>query len=214
MTTEGQGPCRIVIADDHAIFRHGLAEVIEQEGGFQVVGEASDGEDAVACYRQQHPDVMLLDLVMPRLDGFETLLRIRRMDPAARVIMLTAIDIDGDIDRILQAGASAYLLKDVSAAELVRCIREVHAGKTQVARPVATSPAADFAQVRLTAREVSVLRLLTEGLDNRGIAERLRISESVVKVHVTRLFHKMGATSRTDLVAIALRRGLVRLSFG
>jgi two-component system, NarL family, response regulator len=211
VTTESGAACRILIADDHAIFRHGVATLIEREGDLKIVGEAGDGEEAVACYRRLRPDVTLLDLVMPRLDGFEALLRIRYMDPAAKVIILTTYDTEEDINRILRAGAKAYLLKDVSASELVRCIRDVAAGKMRLAQGVASKLADRFTQVQLTVREVAVLRLVAEGLNNRAIGQRLEISEGTVKVHVAHLFDKMGARSRTDLVAIAVRKGLVRL---
>jgi two-component system, NarL family, response regulator len=214
MMAGGSGACRIVIADDHVIFRHGVASLIERENDLEVVGEANDGEEAVACYRKQRPDVVLLDLVMPKLDGFEALLRIRHMDPAAKVIMLTTYDTDEDINRVLRAGAKAYLLKDATAADLVRCIRDVNAGKIRVAQGVAAKLADRFTQVQLTVREVSVLRLVAEGMNNRAIGDALRISEGTVKVHVAHLFDKLGARSRTDLVAIAVRKGLVRLNPG
>ncbi|HEY1925835.1 MAG TPA: response regulator transcription factor [Caulobacteraceae bacterium] len=211
MTTQPRAVCRIVIADDHAIFRHGVASLIERESDLEVVGEASDGEEAVACYRSLRPDVTILDLVMPKLDGFEALLRIRHTDPDAKVIVLTTYDTDEDINRIMRAGAKAYLLKDVDPADLVRCIRDVNAGKMRLAQGVASKLADRFTQVQLTVREVSVLRLVAEGLNNRDIGQRLKISEGTVKVHVAHLFDKMGARSRTDLVAIAVRKGLVRL---
>jgi two-component system NarL family response regulator len=214
VTTESPAICRIVLADDHAIFRQGVATLIERESDLKVVGEAGDGEEAVACYRRLRPDVTLLDLVMPRLDGFEALLRIRHMDPEAKVIVLTTYDTDEDINRILRAGAKAYLLKDVGAADLVRCIRDVAAGRMRLAQGVASKLADRFTQVQLTVREVSVLRLVAEGLNNRAIGQRLGISEGTVKVHVAHLFDKMGARSRTDLVAIAVRKGLVRLGSG
>ena len=214
MTTESPAVCRIVLADDHAIFRQGVATLIERESDLKIVGEASDGEEAVACYRRLRPDVTLLDLVMPRLDGFEALLRIRHIDPEAKVIVLTTYDTDEDINRILRAGAKAYLLKDVGAADLVRCIRDVAAGRMRLAQGVASKLADRFTQVQLTVREVSVLRLVAEGLNNRAIGQRLGISEGTVKVHVAHLFDKMGARSRTDLVAIAVRKGLVRLGSG
>ncbi|MBV8684904.1 MAG: response regulator transcription factor [Caulobacteraceae bacterium] len=212
--TSDSGPnvCRIAVADDHALFRRGVVSVLERENGLEVVAEASDGEEAVACYRKHRPDVMLLDLLMPRLDGFEAMLRIRHMDPAAKVVMLTTYDTDEDINRVLGAGAKAYLLKDATGTDLVRCIRDVHAGKTRVAPEIAAKLAERFTQAQLTVRELSVLRLVAEGLNNRAIGERLRISEGTVKVHVAHLFDKLGATSRTDVVATAVRRGLVRMN--
>lgn len=213
MTTDsGSNVCRVAIADDHALFRRGVVSVIERENGLQVVAEASDGEEAVACYRANRPDVMLLDLLMPRLDGFEAMLRIRHMDPAAKIVMLTTYDTDEDINRVLGAGAKAYLLKDATGPDLIRCIRDVHAGKTRVAPEIAAKLAERFTQAQLTVRELSVLRLVAEGLNNRAIGERLRISEGTVKVHVAHLFDKLGASSRTDVVATAVRRGLVRMN--
>jgi two-component system NarL family response regulator len=214
VTTEGGAGFRVAIADDHVLFRQGVATVIEREDDLEIVGEASDGEEAVACYRKLRPDVMLLDLVMPKLDGFEALLRIRHMDPAAKLIMLTTYDTDEDINRVLRAGAKAYLLKDATAAELVRCIRDVCAGKIRVAPEVAAKLADRFTQVQLTVRELSVLRLVAQGLNNRAIGEKLHISGGTVKVHVAHLFDKLGARSRTDLVAIAVRKGLVRMNSG
>jgi two-component system NarL family response regulator len=211
VTTEGGSAFRVAIADDHVLFRRGVATVIEREHDLEVVGEANDGEEAVACYRKLRPDVMLLDLVMPKLDGFEALLRIRHMDPAAKLIMLTTYDTDEDINRVLRAGAKAYLLKDATAAELVRCIRDICAGKTRVAPEIAAKLADRFTQVQLTVRELSVLRLVAQGLNNRTIGEKLRISEGTAKVHVAHLFDKLGARSRTELVAIAVRKGLVRM---
>jgi two-component system NarL family response regulator len=206
------GDWRIAIADDHVLFRQGVVSVIERERGLKVVAEAGDGEEAVACYREHRPDVMLLDLIMPKLDGFDAMLRIRHMDPAAKVIMLTSYDTDEDINRVLRGGARAYLLKDATGAELVRCIRDVCAGKTRVAPEVAAKLAERFTQVQLTEREHSVLHLVAEGLNNRAIGEKLRISEGTVKVHVAHLFDKLGAKSRTDVVAIAVGKGLVRMS--
>lgn len=137
MTTQPRA-IRIVIADDHANFRRGVASLLARERDLEVVGEAADGEEAVACYRSLRPDVTLLDLVMPKLDGFEALLRIRHTDPDAKVIVLTSSDTADDINRILRAGARAYLLKDVGAAALVRCIRDVDAGKARLDQDVAS----------------------------------------------------------------------------
>jgi|LakMenEpi03Aug12_release.lakeMendotaPanAssembly.Ray.scaffolds.fasta_scaffold624438_2 two-component system NarL family response regulator len=203
--------CRVLIADDHALFRKGVVSVISLEPTLEVVGEAQDGEEAVALYRRLKPDVVLLDLAMPKLDGFETLLRIRHGDPEARVIMLTTYDTDEDINRVLRAGAKAYLLKDANGEDLVRCIRDVYAGKTRLAPEVAAKLADRFMQVQLTMRELGVLRLVAEGLPNKEIAAQLGIGEGTVKVHISNVFDKLGAKSRTDAVAIAVRKGLVRL---
>jgi two-component system NarL family response regulator len=203
--------CRVVIADDHALFRQGVATVINQEAGLEVVAEAADGAEAVRLYETHRPDVMLLDLRMPRLDGLEAVIRIREQDADARLIILTTYDTDEDIERALRAGAKAYLLKDASAEELVQCIRDVCAGHTRVAPAVAAKLAQRFTQVQLTVREYAVLRLLALGSSNRDIARELFISEGTVKVHITHLFEKLGVANRTEAITVAVRRGLVRL---
>jgi two-component system NarL family response regulator len=201
----------VLIADDHAIFRGGVATVLGQEADLVVVAQAAGGEEAVRLYREHRPDVVLLDLEMPGLDGVEALMRIRHEDPEARVVMLTTYFADEDITRALRAGAKAYLLKGATAEELVECIRDVRAGKTRVAAAVASKLAERLTQVQLTMREYAVLRLIAGGKSNRAIASELNISDGTVKAHVTHLFEKLHVSSRTEAIAVATRRGLVRV---
>ncbi|MDB5299390.1 MAG: degU 1 [Phycisphaerales bacterium] len=207
----GLGKIRVMIADGHALLRAGVAAVIAQQPDMAVVAEANDGDSALQSYACQIPDVALVDLQLPGLDGVELIVTIRRDFPAAKLIMLTTCDSDDDIDRSLRAGAKAFLLLDVSAEELADAIRDVHHGKTIVAPAVATRLAERMTQVPLTAREMSVLRQVVHGKANKEIAAELFISEGTVKVHLTHLFEKLGVASRTEAMALAMRRGLVRL---
>ncbi|MFP5379158.1 MAG: response regulator [Vicinamibacteria bacterium] len=202
---------RVLIADDHALMRNGVANLLNQEADLEVVAEAADGEAAVEAFARHLPDVTLVDLRMPRLEGVEVVRRIREAHPGARLIILTTYDTDEDIDRALQAGARAYLLKDVSAEDLLACIRAVLRGETYVAPAVAARLAERGARVQLTPRELGVLRELAVGRANKEIAAGLGISEGTVKVHLAHLFDKLGVSSRTEAMAVAVRRGLVRL---
>ncbi|MDB5291806.1 MAG: degU 1 [Phycisphaerales bacterium] len=202
---------RVLIADDHALVRAGVAMVIGQQPDMTVVAQAGDGYSALQLYVRHVPDVALVDLRMPGMDGVELIETIRRNFPSAKLIILTTYDSDDDIDRGLRAGAKAFLLKDVSAEELACAIREVQHGKTIVAPAVATRLAERVTHVPLTAREMSVLRQVVHGKANKEIAAELCISEGTVKVHLTHLFEKLGVASRTEAMALAVRRGLVRL---
>jgi DNA-binding NarL/FixJ family response regulator len=202
---------RVLLVDDHALFRMGVANIINQEKDLQVVAEAGDGAQAISAYEQHRPDVTLLDLRMPVLEGVEAVRQIRQRDPAALVIVLTTYDTDDEISRALKAGAKAYVLKDISADELVNCIRSVLAGKTYLAPAAAAKLAEGVTRVQLTPRELSTLRLLADGKANKEIAAALDISERTVKTHLAHLFEKLGVTSRTEAIKVATRRGLVRL---
>jgi two-component system NarL family response regulator len=197
--------------DDHALFRTGVANIINQEADLRVVAEAGNGEDAVAAWQHHRPDVMLLDLRMPVMEGVEVVRRVRELDPQARVIVLTTYDTDDEISRALKAGAKAYVLKDISADDLVNCIRSVLAGKTYLAPAAAAKLAEGVTRVQLTPREMSTLGLLADGKANKEIASALNISERTVKTHLAHLFEKLGVTSRTEAIKVATRRGLVRL---
>jgi DNA-binding NarL/FixJ family response regulator len=200
----------VLLADDHALLRTGLTSVLESQG-FVVCGEAADGEAAVARFEELHPDVTLMDLQMPGLDGVGAIAKIRARHPDACILVLTTFDTDDDIDRALRAGARGYLLKDAAVDELTNAIREVHAGRTRVAPAVAAKLADRMTQVQLTMRELTVLRLLADGKTNKEIGVHLSIAESTVKVHLTHLFEKLGVSSRTEAIASAARRGLVRM---
>jgi DNA-binding NarL/FixJ family response regulator len=202
---------RVLVVDDHALFRTGVANIINQEPDLRVVAEAGNGADAVVAWEQHRPDVTLLDLRMPVMEGVEVVRRIRERDPHARVIVLTTYDTDEDISRALRAGAKAYVLKDITAEGLVTCIHDVLAGKTYLAPAAAAKLAEGVARVQLTPRELATLRLLADGQSNKEIANALGISDRTVKTHLGHLFEKLAVTSRTEAVKVATRRGLVRM---
>jgi two-component system NarL family response regulator len=202
---------RVLLVDDHALLRTGVAKIINQEADLQVVAEAENGAEAIAAYEQHHPDVTLLDLRMPVMEGVEAVKQIRARDPRALLIVLTTYDRDDEISQALKAGAKAYVLKDIAADELVDCIRKVLAGKTYIAPAAAAKLAEGVTRVQLTPREMSTLRLLADGKSNKEIANALDISERTVKTHLAHLFEKLGVTSRTEAIKVATRRGLVRL---
>jgi two-component system NarL family response regulator len=210
-TPTARPPIRVLVADDHVMVREGLAAVIEQSGDIHVVGQASNGLDAVALFGDLAPDVTIMDLRMPMLDGVQAIERIRRSQPQARVILLTTFDGEDDIYRALRAGAKAYLLKDGTVDDLLTCIREVHAGKTFIPPKVAIKLADRVGGSELTDRELQVLDLMADGRSNRDIAQTLAITEGTVKGHVNRILEKLNASGRTEAVTLALRRGLIRL---
>jgi two-component system, NarL family, response regulator len=213
MSPRGSGeraPIRVLLADDHTIVRNGVSQILTEQPDIEVVAQAPDGATAVALYRRERPDVSLIDLRMPALDGVQVVEQIRREHPDAVLVVLTTFDTDDDVERALMAGAKAYLLKDVSPADLVACVRTVHQGGTWVSPTVASKLVARMTRVQLTQREMSVLRLVAAGKPNRDIGESLNISEGTVKIHLSHLFEKLGATSRTDAVAKAAERGLIR----
>jgi DNA-binding NarL/FixJ family response regulator len=213
-TTEVVAPplrASVLLVDDHALLRTGVANIINQEADLHVVAEAGNGLDALAAYDRFKPDVTLLDLRMPVMEGVEVVQRLRERDPRARVIVLTTYDTDDEISRALKAGAKAYVLKDISADALITCIRDVLAGKTYLAPAAAAKLAEGVTRVQLTPRELATLRLLADGKANKEIANALEISERTVKTHLGHLFEKLGVTSRTEAVKVATRRGLVRL---
>ena len=202
----------VMLVDDHALLRTGVANIITQESALYVVAEAGNGVEALDAYDRYHPDVTLLDLRMPVMEGVEVVRRLRERDPRARVIVLTTYDTDEEISRALKAGAKAYVLKDISADNLVACIRDVLAGKTYLAPAAAAKLAEDVTRVQLTPRELASLRLMADGKSNKEIANELGISDRTVKTHLGHLFEKLGVTSRTEAVKVATRRGLVRLA--
>jgi two-component system NarL family response regulator len=202
---------RVLVVDDHALLRTGVANIIDHEADLQVVAEASNGAEAVEAFRTFRPDVTMMDLRMPVMEGVEAIRQIRAIDPQARVVVLTTYDADEDIARALEAGAKAYILKDIAAGALVACIHDVLAGKTYLAPAAAAKLAERVTQVQLTPRELGTLRLMADGHSNKEIANALSISERTVKTHLGHLFEKLGVTSRTEAVRVATRRGLVRL---
>lgn len=202
---------RVLSVDDHPLLREGLAAVIDSQPDMFVAAQAATGAEAVEMFRRHRPDVTLMDLRLPDASGIDALIAIRSEFPDARVIMLTTYEGDVDVQRSLAAGARGYLLKSTPPNELVDAIRQVHAGKKRVPPEVASRLAEHLGEEHLTEREVEVLRLVAGGNRNREIAARLFISEETVKVHVKHIMEKLGAADRTQAVAIALRRGIIRL---
>lgn len=201
----------VLVADDHALVRTGVAKIINQEPDLYVVAEAGNGLEAVEAYERHRPHVTLLDLRMPVMEGVDAVRQIRERDPNARVIVLTTYDTDDEITQALKAGAKAYVLKDISASDLISCIREVLAGKTYLAPAAAAKLAEGVTRVQLTPREMAALRSMADGKSNKEIARELGISDRTVKTHLGHLFEKLGVTSRTEAIKVATRRGLVRL---
>ncbi|HEU5080927.1 MAG TPA: response regulator transcription factor [Opitutaceae bacterium] len=200
---------RILLADDHTVVRDGLSVILDQEPGLHVVAQAATGRQAVELWHEHRPDITLMDLQMPQLNGVSAISEIRATNPEARIIVLTTFDGDEDIYRALRAGAKSYLLKDVRRDELFHCIREVHAGKYFLPPEVAAKLASRQPVVPLTSRELEVLRLLSEGKSNKAVAALLSIAEVTVKSHVRALFAKLNVLSRTEAIAVANRTGLL-----
>jgi DNA-binding NarL/FixJ family response regulator len=202
---------RVLTADDHGVVRAGIAAMIANEPDIAVVAEAGDGTEAVALYHEHIPDVVLMDLRMPKLDGVSAITAIRTAYPDAHIVALTTYDGDTDIHRALSAGACAYLVKDVLVAELVRAIRGAAAGKRVIPTAVATRLAEFTPRVDLTEREVEVLRLVAKGLRNRDISRVIGRTEGTVKVHLKNILQKLGVADRTEAVTLALQRGIIHL---
>jgi DNA-binding NarL/FixJ family response regulator len=201
---------RVVVAEDHALMRVGLVAVLQGQGGMEVVAEAETGPAAVEAYRRHLPDVMLVDLLMPGLDGVGITEAVRGEWPAARVVLLTASGGNEDIYRALRAGAQAYLLKSVSPTELVRAIRDVCAGRRVIPPDVAAQLAERMPLSDLTPRELEVLGLIVDGCANKEIAARLGLGETTVKTHVANVLGKLDVEDRTQAATAALTRGIVR----
>ena len=205
------------MVDDHPIVRDGLVAVLSTQPDFEVVGQASSGPEAIQCVSASQPDVILLDLEMPDMDGVETLQRLREIDPAVRVIVFTAFDTDERIVKAVQAGAQGYLLKGVPRDEIFNAIRVVHAGGALLQPVIASkllrqvSRDAQPEPDPLTERELEVLRLMAQGQMNKEIAAALVISERTVKFHVSAILSKLGAGNRTEAVTLAAQQGLIEL---
>lgn len=202
---------RVLSVDDHPLLSEGIATIINSQPDMELVSQASSGTEAIQRYRQSQPDVTLMDLRLPDLSGIEAMIAIRTEFPEARIIMLTTFEGDVEIQRALQAGARAYLLKNMPPNEIVEVIRQVRAGKKRVPPEVAAQLAEHMSDEGLTAREVEVLRKVGGGNRNRDIADQLFISEETVKVHIKHIMDKLGAKDRTQAIAIAVRRGIIEL---
>ncbi|MGA7905697.1 MAG: response regulator transcription factor [Terrimicrobiaceae bacterium] len=202
---------RILIADDHSVVREGLVSLIKRKSDMVVIAEASNGREAVDLWKEHCPDIALLDLRMPELDGVGAIKEIRELDGTAHVIVLTTFDGDEDIYRAIKAGAKAYLLKDTARDALLDCVRRVHAGETYLPPQLAAKLAERVSGEALSAREIEVLRRIAGGKSNKEIGAELFISEGTVKTHVKSIFSKLDVVSRTETVAAATRRGLIQL---
>lgn len=211
-TTGGTASIRIMVVDDHPIVREGFGGMLATEADMSVVAEASSGEQAIALFRQHRPDVTLMDLRMPGMNGIETMRVILREFPESRFIILTTYDGDEDIYRALQAGAQAYLLKHMLCDEILTAIRAVHAGERRIPAAVGSRLAERMSGAALSARELEVLELLGKGKSNRDVAAALAISEATVKGHITNILTKLGVSDRTQAVITALKRGLIHLT--
>ena len=203
---------RILIAEDHSVVREGLASVLDFERDMTVVGHAKDGLEAVTQFRELKPDIVLMDLAMPKLDGVGASAAIRKESPDARILVLTTYDGDENVFRALENGAKGYLLKDCSTADLLAAIRKVHGGGTHVSeRAAARLAERAIAGAALSAREVEVLKWIAAGKSNKEIAALLFVSEGTVKTHVLNIHHKLGVDDRTEAVVVAIRRGILKL---
>lgn len=201
---------QIVLADDHHVVRQGMAAIISTEPDLKIVGEACDGEQALTLYAQLKPDVLILDLRMPVLDGFEVVKRLIATDPAARILVMTTYDTDEDIWRCLRAGAKGYLLKDASQPEIITAIRTVARGETFTTPLLAVKLARRASTPEFSRREGEVLHLLAGGKTNKEIAAALGIEPGTIKTHLKSLFTKLGASTRSEAIHIAGKRGILR----
>jgi two-component system NarL family response regulator len=217
-------PIRILIVDDHALFRRGLVMVLEQEKDIELVGEAGDGAEAVQIAQDTMPDVVLMDVRMPRRGGIEATSQIKAIAPHTKILMLTISDEEADLYDAIKAGASGYLLKEISIDEVANAIRQVHAGQSMISPSMASKLLTEFAtmvkksdekpaaaQPRLTEREMEVLRLVAKGRNNRDIAKELFISENTVKNHIRNILEKLHLHSRMQAVVYAVREKLLEI---
>jgi DNA-binding NarL/FixJ family response regulator len=202
---------RVFSVDDHPLMHEGLAMVIKNQPDMVLVAEASNGRDAIQRFRQHKPDVTLMDLRLPDVSGIDAMIAIRTEFPEARIIILTTFAGDVEIQRALEVGARAYILKSMPPKELVEVIRQVHAGKRRIPPEIAANLAEHYSDEALTVREVEVLRHIAGGNRNRDIADKLFITEETVKVHIKHIMEKLGASDRTQAVAIGVRRGIIEL---
>jgi two-component system NarL family response regulator len=200
---------RLMVIDDQAVVRQGFVSLIKTVPDMEIVGEGSNGQEAVDLFRQLRPDITLMDLRMPALSGAEAIRQIRSEFPAARIIVLTTFDGDEDIYRAVQAGAQGYLLKDMFFEELEAAIRKVHAGARLIPGSVAERLAARMSSSELTGREMEVLRQIVDGKSNKEIGNELNISEATVKSHINNILSKLGVSDRTQAATTALQRGIV-----
>ncbi|WP_313919571.1 response regulator transcription factor [Tahibacter sp.] len=211
MSESAAGMIRVLVVDDHPLMREGIAAVIAGQDDMRLIGEASNGAEAVSAYAALHPDVVLMDLRMPGMDGIEAIATIRAVSPRARIVVLTTYRGDVQVTRALLAGASGYLLKSSLRRELLDTIRDVHAGRRRVPAEIAAGIAEHLSDESLSPREIEVLRSVAAGNANKRIAAELGISEETVKAHMKNILAKLDARDRTHAVTIAIRRGIIEL---
>jgi two-component system NarL family response regulator len=202
---------RVMCVEDHRIVREGIALIINHEDDMEVVGSASNGDEAVTVYKECRPDVVLMDLRLGKTSGVDAIKAIRQINPDARIVVLTMYEGDEDIYRAHQAGATTYLLKDTLSSDLIRVVRAVHAGERPVDPQVQARLAERASGPTLTAREIEVLQLISEGLRNKEVGATLGIAEGTVQIHVKNIFGKLNVSDRTAAVQIAVRRGLIQM---
>ena len=199
----------LLCVDDHPLVRKGIAAILANETDMKLVAEAGSGQEAVEAFRTNRPDVTLMDLRMPGIDGIEATKQIRKIDPEAKIIALTSYDGDQEIYRALEAGVRGYILKEMVHTEIVRAIRVVHSGKRLMPAEVAERLSEHFPQVALTPREIEVLQYVAKGFGNKEIGVRLGTAAGTVKMHLQNILSKLGASDRTHAVTLALRRGII-----
>jgi DNA-binding NarL/FixJ family response regulator len=207
--SEASAPIRILIVDDHPVVRAGVAGLVEDQLDMKIVGQASNGREAIQQFRDHHPDIVLMDLQMPDMNGLDAMIAIRDEAPHARVIVLTTYVGDAQVLRAIKAGARGYLLKSALHKELLETIRAVHAGRKTISAEASCELAEHASDDALTPAEVRVLRLIAEGNANKEIAEQLSISEETVKGQVRNILSKLGAKDRTQAAMIGLKRGII-----
>jgi two-component system, NarL family, response regulator len=202
---------RVLVVDDHPLMRIGLRARIDAEPDMEVVAEAGDGPAAIAAYTLHKPDITLLDLRLPGMDGPQIITVIRQADPGAKIIILTTYDADEDVYRAVQAGARGYLLKGTFAEGILEAIRNVHAGRRLIAPEVAARLADRVSSPSLTSREVAVLELVAKGMSNKEIGAALFVSETTIKYHLKNIYAKLGASDRTEAALVATQRGILTI---
>jgi len=204
-------PIKILTVDDHPILREGIAAIIENHADIVLVGEAANGREAIECFRKVHPDVTLMDLVMPEMNGIDATVAIRKEFPNARIVVLTTYKGDVQAAHALDAGACGYLLKSSLRKDLLDTIRRVHVGQRRIPPEIAVAMAEHHSSDTLSDRELEVLQQIAAGNANKNIAEHLSIAEDTVKGHVKAILAKLGANDRTHAVTIAIKRGIISL---